>query len=173
MDGGEQECVQLKALRDVLREAAVVMRLAVRSGRQVSKKRVVRLAEEVLSELLSLQQKFSGVGTLSRACKWVSKGIKCFALEKFTESHEYFDKTVQLEVELASGEEAPPSAAEACCVLCRLQMYSCLHVNNYFRDRYCHLYVVGVEFVKLYEKLVNSEHVLVCLLVSSSVGVLK
>ena len=105
---------------------------------------------------------------LSKASTYVTKGLKCFALKKFAAAHQYFERAVKLPVDVfPRGEQAPAEAARARCLLCRLQMYACLHLNNFFLDELCHLYVVGLEVAALYLALANSDEVLLCLAVSN------
>ena len=117
----------------------------------------------MIAGLSSFADEFALIRIVHKACTYVIKGLKFFSLKKFTESYKYFEKTVQLVLELPHGEQAPPEAARSSLLLCRLQMYACLHINNFFMDKWCHLYVVGLEFAALYNQYANSEHVLVCL----------
>jgi hypothetical protein len=163
------EMSHLTMLRRVFVEAASMLGITVRTPLHPSKGSVSALMRRVLSALNRYIEKFrETIAPVAKACSYVERGLKCFALKRYADAHRCFEKALKLQLctSLFPLPASSASSAWASCVLCRAHMYSTLHVNNYFRDRSCHLYVVGLECIALYEALVCSEHVLVCLAVS-------
>lgn len=166
LDSSVVEGSHLAVLQEVFCDAAYVLGVTVCSQYPATKTTAAQLMKTVLKAIDTLVDQFSGINVFLKAFEYVTKGLKYFALRKYSQAHKKFEKASALELVLSPGELAPPNAALVSCVFCRLQMYSALHVNNCFLDAgRGGMYVAGVECAALYDSLFASEHVLTCLAV--------
>lgn len=151
-------------------EAARMLNVTVCSDFKATKPSVAVLMKQVLGELGALAGEFA-IKAVPKAIGLIVKGLKSYALKKFSQAHDFFSRVIVLELRLPTAGEAPPDAAWASCVFCRAQMYACLHLNDCClleaaaADR---RHVTSLECRDLYESLVCSPHVLTCLAVRPS-----